>query len=178
MSSASRGKRRHASDGADLGVGSDSPPGDDEHSTERARYRELLEELRTIIPGVQVLLAFLLTTPFATRFNQLADLGRVLYGVAVVSAALATILLLAPASYHRITRLSQERDVHRRRRIQYSGRMAVSGLACLLVSIVAAILLVTQFVFDLSWGMSIAGLVVTVALVSWYVVPIIQRPKG
>lgn len=32
------------------------------------RYRELLEELRTIIPGAQVLFAFLLTLPLASRF--------------------------------------------------------------------------------------------------------------
>ncbi|QRK10928.1 hypothetical protein JQX13_13145 [Archangium violaceum] len=148
----------------------------DSQSTERERFREILEELRTIIPGVQVLLAFLLTTPFSSRFDQLGQTGRTLYGVAVASAAIATILLLAPASYHRITRLSQERDVHRRRRIKYAGVMTVSGLLFLLVSIITAILLVTQFVFDMSWGMLVAGLVLVIALVCWYVVPLIQRP--
>lgn len=168
--------RRETSDETVPGAGAADSPDDDERSIERTRYREILEELRTIIPGVQVLLAFLLTAPFATRFNQLGQLGRALYGVAVAGAAIATILMLAPASYHRITRLSQEDDVHRRRRVKYSGRMAVIGLAFLLVSVVAAILLVTQFVFDLSWGLLITGLVLTVALVSWYVVPLIQRP--
>lgn len=34
---------------------------------DRLRYRELLEELRTILAGVQVLFAFLLTAPFSRR---------------------------------------------------------------------------------------------------------------
>jgi Family of unknown function (DUF6328) len=34
----------------------------------RQRYYGLLQELRVVLPGVQVLLAFLLTAPFAQRF--------------------------------------------------------------------------------------------------------------
>lgn len=36
---------------------------------DRERYIELLGELRTVIPGVQVLFAFLLTAPFSSRFG-------------------------------------------------------------------------------------------------------------
>ncbi len=50
--------------------------GDDSAEQQRERYRELLEELRTIIPGVQVLFAFLLTVPFSSRFADLDELGR------------------------------------------------------------------------------------------------------
>jgi len=43
--------------------------GRDESQDERAdrNLRELLEELRVALPGVQVLFAFLLTVPFAQR---------------------------------------------------------------------------------------------------------------
>jgi hypothetical protein len=44
---------------------------------ERERYRELLEELRTIIPEAQVLFAFLLTVPFAARFSQIDSCGKI-----------------------------------------------------------------------------------------------------
>jgi hypothetical protein len=42
----------------------------------RDRYYGLLQELRVVLPGVQVLVAFLLTAPFATRFGQVDDAGR------------------------------------------------------------------------------------------------------
>ena len=46
----------------------------DEESTGQRLDRELMEllqELRVMLPGVQVLLAFLLTAPFQQRFAQL-----------------------------------------------------------------------------------------------------------
>ena len=42
----------------------------------RTRYQMLLQELRVVLPGVQVLMAFLQTAPFAQRFGDLDDLGR------------------------------------------------------------------------------------------------------
>lgn len=61
----------------------------------RERYRELLEELRTIIPGVQVLFAFLLTVPFSSRFTELDALGRRVFTGSLVAAALATVVTAA-----------------------------------------------------------------------------------
>lgn len=37
---------------------------------------ELLTELRVALPGAQVLLGFLLTVPFATRFGRISSLDR------------------------------------------------------------------------------------------------------
>ena len=37
---------------------------------------ELLQELRVVLPGVQVLFAFLLTVPFTQRFAQLTTLQQ------------------------------------------------------------------------------------------------------
>lgn len=150
----------------------------DDEELLRTRYRELLEEFRTILPGVQVILAFLLTAPFATRFVELEPFGRKLYGIAVSAAALATILLMAPTSYHRLTRLSQEGRVDRERRIVFAARMALFGMAALAISVAAALLLVTNFVFDLSVGVSITAMIALVCVITWYAVPLVQRPKN
>jgi hypothetical protein len=42
----------------------------DGHSLDR-ELGELLQELRVVLPGVQVLFAFLLTVPFTSRFPSL-----------------------------------------------------------------------------------------------------------
>src|SRR5215216_6384569 len=49
---------------------------------------ELLQELRVVIPGVQVLLAFLLTAPFQQRFAQLPGSMRNAFFASIACATL------------------------------------------------------------------------------------------
>jgi hypothetical protein len=68
----------------------------------RDRYYGLMQELRVLLPGAQVLVAFLLIAPFAERFGTLDTAGRVLYGISLVSGLLAVVAFVAPAAHHRI----------------------------------------------------------------------------
>ncbi len=149
---------------------------DDQRTGRRVRYRELLEEVRTVVPGVQVLFAFLLTAPFSSRFPKLDGVGRFLYGIAVVAAAVSTVLLLAPTSYHRLERLSQQEPVDRRQRIRFANRTVISGLAFLMVAIVATVLLVTRFVYGNVPGAAVAFSVAALGILMWYVVPYVRHP--
>jgi hypothetical protein len=62
---------------------------------------ELLQELRVIQTGVQVLFAFLLTAPLTTRFPHLSTPLRVEYLATVLFAGAAAVLLMAPTAHHR-----------------------------------------------------------------------------
>jgi hypothetical protein len=137
---------------------------------ERQRYRELLEELRTVLPGVQVLFAFLLTAPFSQRFTELDEFGRDLYGVALVGTALAAVILLSPASYHRI---APRRE--REGRLRTAIRFMVTGMLVLGVSIVVAVLTVMRFIFGPGVAVAVATGLVMVVLMLWYVVPLLRR---
>src|SRR6059036_2923903 len=64
---------------------------DDDRDELRNRYYTLLQELRVVLPGVQVLAAFLLTVPFAQRFAVLDATGKTLFAVSLVSASLSVI---------------------------------------------------------------------------------------
>lgn len=64
-------------------------------------WNELLQELRVMQTGTQILVAFLFTIPFQPKFADLDDVQRVSYIVLVIFAVLMTILLLAPISLHR-----------------------------------------------------------------------------
>lgn len=147
-------------------------PGD-QRNEHRERYRELLEEFRTIIPGVNVLFAFLLTAPFSSRFQGLDSTGRVLYAFALVTSALSIVAFLTPASYHRVTRRSLRRD-----RLEVAVRFAVVGMALVALAIVAAILVVTRFIFGTGVGITLSVMVAVTIGVTWYALPILRRATG
>lgn len=64
-------------------------------------WGELLQELRVLQTGVQLLAGFLLTLPFQARFETLDDFQLTLYLANVVLAALTTAVILLPVSAHR-----------------------------------------------------------------------------
>lgn len=61
-------------------------------------WSALLQELRVVQTGVQLLTGFLLTLPFQARFDSLSTAGHVVYLVTVSASILATVLLVAPVS--------------------------------------------------------------------------------
>lgn len=81
----------------------DRADGRDETPNQRAdrNWEELLQELRVMQTGTQILTGFLLAVAFQPRFTDMDDLQRDLYIVLVGLAAVATILALAPVGLHR-----------------------------------------------------------------------------
>ncbi len=71
---------------------------------------ELLGELRVILPGVQVLFAFLLVVPFNQRFEDVSTFQKYLYLATLLFAATASACLIAPSIHHRITFRTQDKE--------------------------------------------------------------------
>lgn len=140
---------------------------------ERRRYRELLEELRTMIPGAQVLLAFLLTVPFAARFGQVDETGKTVFVVSLMCAAAATVLFLAPAAYHRFADRSD-----RRARLRFGVRTAVVGLMLLGLAVAGVTFVVVRFLFGGVLAGTLAGALAALAFGLWVVVPIVDRHRS
>lgn len=65
-------------------------------------YGELLQELRVLQAGVQILFAFLLTIAFQQRFGSVSDFQRNTYLISLVNASIATVCIIAPVAFHRI----------------------------------------------------------------------------
>jgi cation transport ATPase len=152
---------------AELAIGDDDRPLrdlDDHHDREelRTRYYNLLQELRVIIPGVQVLLGFLLTAPFAERFSNLDQAGRVLYGLTLLSALLSVVCLLTPTVLHRIG----ERTA-RRARLTWSIRLTVAGLVALAVALVLGLTCVSRLVFEAAATTVLVASAAVVLTVLW-----------
>ncbi len=137
-------------------------------------YVELLQELRVAQTGTQILFAFLLTMAFTPRFPEITDFQRVLYVVALMTAALATGLMIAPVSFHRIVFRRQQKRVL----VETANVFAMGGLVLLAVAMVCAVLLVLDVVVGGSLALWLGVLVAAWFLVFWYAVPWIARRNG
>lgn len=138
----------------------------------RNRYEMLLQECRVVLPGVQVLSAFLLTAPFSQRFDQLDDWGRRAYVVAMVTSMVSVVSLMTPAMLHRIG----DRTA-RSARLSIGIATFIGGMVFLAVALVSAMWAVMRFVFGTgqAWWYTLPLLAVLVIL--WVVVPRLIRPR-
>jgi hypothetical protein len=134
---------------------------------------ELLNELRVALPGVQVLFAFLLVVPFQQGFSQVTDLTRYVYFAGLVSSAVASAFLIAPATYHR---LNLRRGVDEKEEMLFlSSRFVLVGTAFIALGIVCSLFVIADVMFGdliaLAFALGMAILIGTL----WYVVPILRR---
>jgi hypothetical protein len=134
---------------------------------------ELLQEVRVVQTGVQVLFAFLLTAPLAPRFPELSELQRIDYFATLLAAGAAAVLLIAPTAYHRILfRLGDKEHL-----VVVANRFTLAGLACVALSMTGAILLVTDLLFDAGIVVATTGVAAASCLACWCVAPLLRRAK-
>jgi hypothetical protein len=67
-----------------------------------AQVDQLLTEARVIIPGAQALLGFQLTVTLTRAFADLPPEAKIAHAIALCCVGLTIVLLMAPASLHRI----------------------------------------------------------------------------
>ena len=135
---------------------------------------ELLQGLRVLLPGVQVLFAFLLTVPFTNRFDTLTSSEKALFLAALMCAGLASALLIAPSTFHRI--LFRDRD--KEWMIVTSNALAVAGTFFLAVAMTCAFFLVAELIYDARVAGIVAAALALVFLGLWYVVPLVRRGRN
>lgn len=157
--------------------GKHPPMGDrrDENDSDRLDREliELLNELRVILPGVQVLFAFLLILPFQPRFGDVATLGKAVYLGSFLAATVASILLIAPTTFHRIRWRQRDKE----RLLAVSNRLALVATLFLAASIAAVVHVIVTLVYGEGAGaLAAAG---TAGLVAWlwYGLPLGRRRR-
>jgi Family of unknown function (DUF6328) len=132
---------------------------------------ELLQGLRVVMPGVQVLLAFLLTAPFQQRFAELPGSLRNAYFASIACATLATVLLIAPSTHHRLLFRAREKEWL----LRVGNQMALWGTVLLGASIVLALYVVTNVLFTSEQALATAAVAVVVFAGVWYALPLTRR---
>ena len=132
--------------------------------------QELLGELRVILPGVQVLFAFLLVVPFNQRFAAVSTFQRYLYLVTLLCAAVASACLIAPSIHHRITFRTQDKEYL----VLRANRLTIVGGVFLAVAMTGAIWLIAGYLFGDLITAVVAAAVAVLFVVVWYAVPLMR----
>lgn len=141
----------------------------DEQLKQRAdrNFVELLQELRVMQTGVQVLFAMLLTVAFTGTFANADAFQLTVYLITLVCCAVATALLTAPVAYHRWF-------FHRGRKAEIvwiAHRLLRAGMLVLLLAVVGALLLVVDEAVGRLAGLLVSSLVGVVFVLLWFVLP-------
>ncbi len=148
----------------------DELPRQEETPKERANREliELLNELRVVLPGITVLLGFLLAVPFARGWTRVTEFQRDVFLVAFLATAVSVALFTAPTSYHRL----RFRHGNKERVLVIGNRFAIAGIAAAAVSLEAVVLLVTDFVVSRGFAIAAAASLLVVVGVLWYGLPL------
>lgn len=143
--------------------------GRDETETERLdrNWNEILQELRVIQTGTQILTGFLLAIAFQQRFTDLDAFQVDVYLVLVVLSVLATLLGLAPVSLHR--------ELFRRRAKKTLVHTANILLRLTLIAVALVLVGTVLLVFDVVTGRPLALTMATITAVTivgvWLALP-------
>lgn len=149
------------------------PENRDEETLDR-ELDELSSELRTVVPGVTVLLAFLLSVPFSSGFPALGRLQQAAYFTAFLSTALAVVFLLGEAAYHQI----RGKPYDKGRLVKTAGRQLVTALGLLAAALVSAVFLVTDLLFGPTVSVPVTATVLVLLITTWFGLPLRRRLRG
>ncbi|OMC55205.1 hypothetical protein A5747_15095 [Mycobacterium sp. IS-836] len=137
-------------------------------------WNSLLQELRVVQTGVQLLTGFLLTLPFQQRFDILGGGLRVVYLATVGFSVGATVLLISPVAMHRM--------LFRRHRLQVlvsaAHRCAYAGLALLGAALTGVTIIIFAAVANRNVGFIAGACALVMFAFFWWVLPLVLRTRG
>ncbi len=122
---------------------------DEEESEEQLKERlerehnELVQELRALIPGAEVLFGFLLAIRFTEAFGRLDDGQRYVYYITLVSTSVALVLYLATSAHHRLRFRAADKEFS----VRKGNRDAIAGTIAASIALTGVIYLVTDLTF-------------------------------
>jgi hypothetical protein len=134
---------------------------------------DMLQELRILLQGAQVLTAFLIVLPFNQGFDKIHDFEKWVYTATFLCSITSMIFFSAPAAHHRLARPLGNRVLFK----TFATRMILVGLLALSF----ALILVTQLVVSQVIG-SIVSLFVTafvslLILIIWWLFPLTYKKR-
>src|SRR5690242_8087869 len=147
--------------------------GRDESEAERSDRNlvELLQEVRVVQTGVQILFGFLLTIAFQPKFEKLSSFQKGVYLGTLVAAATTLIMLTAPSSWHRL--LFRQGD--KEHLVEIANRFTMLGLASMGLTMVGVVMLLSDIAFPTWLTVLVTATAVLACSVLWYAMPLARR---
>jgi Family of unknown function (DUF6328) len=149
------------------------PNGRNETELERCDRNlvELLQEVRVVLTGVQVLFGFLLMAPLTAAFGHLSPRQHAEYYVSFAVAGLAAFLLIAPTAYHRVLFRRGDKEYL----VAIANRLTIAGLCAVGISMATATIFVTDVLLG-EWSGIVAGILAGATIVAlWAILPLARR---
>ena len=155
----------------DTQFSSQEPPNPSDH--DQRSLNEMLQELRVLQQGSQILLGFLILLPFSEGFTKIAPFERWVFITAFLSSLITMICFSAPAAQHRLERPLR----HRVKFKLQSNRIIVVGTIALSIALTATTELVSNEVLGTAWSPIVTALVATLLAVIWWIIPLLHRQR-
>jgi len=134
-------------------------------------WGELIEENRLAMPGTQVLFAFLLILPFQSRFRQLDDGQIAVYYIALLCAAVAIVLLIAPTAAHRIRWRQHDKEAL----LQFATKTGIAATVFLALGMTGSVYLITDLLYGEPWTAVAVALLGGAFAFFWFGLPLYRR---
>ena len=128
---------------------------------------EMLNELRILLPGAQLLNGFLIALPFTSGFRQIVQLEKWIFMATFLCSLSSLILFTAPAVQHRVLRPLEDR-VHFK---DVASIQMLTGAFFLSLSLVLCASLVIAEVVGHPAGLGVGAVFASMILVLWWLYP-------
>lgn len=143
------------------------PQRSDDRNADDGDLSDMLDELRVLLPGAQLLTAFLITVPFSAGFADIVAAEKTVFLATFVLSITSLILLSAPAVQHRLVRPLTDRARFKR----LASKQILAGSVVLSMALTIGTQLVLSEVFGSRIGIWAAGFVATLIVLLWWVFP-------
>ena len=141
------------------------------------QFSALLEGLRATLPGVEVLFGFLLVLPFQQGFAKLDDVEKKLYAVALTSAGIALILLIAPSVHQRVRAPFSGLPRHHVRHVKVGAYLGIGGSVAGSIALIASTWLALTVVYGNGVAITLGVVVALLLAWSWFWIPLVDFNK-
>jgi hypothetical protein len=138
------------------------------------QFSALLEGLRATLPGVEVLFGFLLVLPFQQTFGKLEQFEKRLYAVALISAGIALVLLIAPSVHQRVRAPFSGLPRHHVSHVKVGAYLGVGGSVAGSVALVASTGLALSVAFENGVAVTLGVLIAVLIAWSWFWIPLVN----
>ena len=134
---------------------------------------DLLNEIRLLLPGTLLLVAFLIALPFNSGYTRVSQFDNAVYVALFLCATLSLLLFAAPAAQHRLMSPLRDRAAFKRS----VNRQVIMGLMPLSAAITLAAYLVISHVLSTLAAAIVAGIVGLAIAMLWWVIPLKRRQR-
>lgn len=149
------------------------PEKEDESDHNEEDLADLLQELRILLQGVQVMTAFLVILPFSQGFKDIDQVEKWVFLATFICSLSGLIFFSAPAAIHRLARPLNDRVRFK----NFATRMTVVGLVPASLSLALATQLVVDHVLGGAISYVAAGAVLVLIAFLWWVLPLALKDQ-